>query len=70
MDNYIFYLTASVWILMSSEPGSFLWWFNNRVRQLALKDEDSCGGASISGAPNGGATYFFLLVQRFEANLW
>jgi hypothetical protein len=49
MDNYRF---------ESSERGSSLWWFIDRVHRFALKDEDSCGGASISGASSGGATLF------------
>jgi hypothetical protein len=48
--------------LKSSGQGSFLQWFTNHVPRFSLKDEDSFGGASISGASNGGATFLFLLI--------
>jgi spore coat protein CotH len=67
MHNYRFYLPARVWCFESSEWDFSLQWFTDRVPQFALKDENSWGGASISGASNGGATFF--LSERFEANL-
>jgi hypothetical protein len=33
---------------------------------FALKDENSCGGASFSGASNGGATFFCQTRLGFE----
>jgi hypothetical protein len=56
MDNYRIYLLARVRCFESSEW--YLRWFTSRVPQFFLKDEDSWGGASISGASNGGATFF------------
>jgi hypothetical protein len=35
---------------------------------FALEDEDSCGGASISGTFNGGATFFYQTRLDFEFN--
>jgi hypothetical protein len=37
--------------------------------RFALRDEDSCGGASISGASNGGATFFYQTRLGFEFDL-
>jgi hypothetical protein len=36
--------------------------FIDRVPRFALEDQDSCGGASSSGASNGGATFFYQPV--------
>jgi hypothetical protein len=58
MDNFRFYLPARVRCFESSERDFFLRWFTDRVPQFTLKDEVSWGGASISGASNGDATFF------------
>jgi hypothetical protein len=46
-----------------------LWKFINRVLWFALKNEDSCDGASSSGAFNGGATLFCQTYISFEFDL-
>ena len=43
-----------------------MWKFIDRVPRFALEDEDSCGGASISDASNGGATFFCQTHFGFE----
>ena len=40
----------------------------DRVYRFALEGEDSCGGASNSGASNGGATFFYQTRLGFEFN--
>jgi hypothetical protein len=43
-----------------------LWKFIDQVPRFALKDEDSCDGASKSGTSNGGATFFCQTRIGFE----
>jgi len=38
----------------------------DQVSQFTLEDGDSCGGASSSGASNGGATFFCQTRLDFE----
>jgi hypothetical protein len=63
------HLLTRVWCFESFERDFSLWWFTDRVPQFALKDEDSWGGASISGTSNGGFTFFLPPCSSSDSEL-